>query len=119
MPGDEKDKWAYSDVEKLIESNLKVGFDKFQNSLSILLPVSFEMGVTVPNNEVKNYEKNKLRINPENDGKYLPLYRGYAQISIVLNFKHQDKIQIELSFKDLNLSSPNSVHESKALLTLL
>jgi hypothetical protein len=34
------------------------------------------MGICVANNELKNYEKNKLRINPENDGKYLPLYRG-------------------------------------------
>ena len=36
------------------------------------------MGVSVTNGDGEIYDKKKLRVNPENDGKYLPLYRGYA-----------------------------------------
>jgi hypothetical protein len=55
-----------------------VFIDDDQNSVQVLLPIPFEMGVTVSNGEADKYDKKRLRINPENDGKYLPLYRGYA-----------------------------------------
>ncbi len=86
MPGDVMDKWKYKEVEDLVEKKLDVKFND-KDSISLNVPLPFEMGVSVESIEADKFDKDKLRINPENDGKYLPLYRGYVEFHIKLTLR--------------------------------
>ncbi len=86
MPGDVMDKWQYKEVEDLVKKKLDVKFSD-KDSITINVPLPFEMGVSVDSIEAEKFDKGKLRIYPENDGKYLPLYRGYVEFHIKLTLR--------------------------------
>jgi hypothetical protein len=89
-PGDVSDKWNYTELEGLILKRLDVKINHRDGSVTILVPVLFEVGVALDGNnpEMSKQYANVSRINPDNDGKYLPIYRGYIVTEIAIGVEN-------------------------------